>query len=92
MLSITGSGRAGISRSTGTILEKDMLALPYPEDLSKLLGRVARDEPDRMVLIRADERSLHRYFAGVASLCRHVGINELKVGYLLQGPEAQATQ
>lgn len=36
MLSLSGSGRAGISRSTGTILEKDMLALPYTEDLSKI--------------------------------------------------------
>ncbi|MGB2809501.1 MAG: N-6 DNA methylase [Sedimentisphaerales bacterium] len=35
-LLLSGSGRAGISRSTGTILKKDMLALPYPEDLSKL--------------------------------------------------------
>jgi methylase of polypeptide subunit release factors len=36
MLSLTGSGRAGISRSIGTILAKDVMALPYPEDLSKL--------------------------------------------------------
>lgn len=36
MHSLSGSGRAGISRSIGTILEKDILALPYPEDLSKL--------------------------------------------------------
>jgi biopolymer transport protein ExbD len=65
----------------------------YDRDkLAALLARVARDEPERMVLLRADERSLHKYFAGVASLCKSVGINELKVGYLFTGPQAQATQ
>ncbi len=36
MLSLSESGRAGISRSIGTILKKDIMALPYPEDLNKL--------------------------------------------------------
>jgi len=36
MLSLSGSGRAGISRSIGTILAKDVMALLYPEDLNKL--------------------------------------------------------
>jgi len=36
MHALSGSGRAGISRSIGTILAKDVMALPYPEDLSKL--------------------------------------------------------
>ena len=62
------------------------------EELVALLGRVSRDEPDRMVLVRADERSLHKYFAGVASLCKKVGINELKIGYIWQGPHAQSAQ
>ena len=62
------------------------------EALTRLLERVHRNEPDRMVLIRADERSLHKYFAGVASLCKDVGINELKIGYIWQGPYAQATE
>ncbi len=65
----------------------------YDRDkLTNLLSRVARNEPDRMVLIRADERSIHKYFAGVASLCKKVGINEVKIGYIWQGPYAQATQ
>jgi len=62
------------------------------DQLTNLLARVARNEPDRMVLIRADERSLHKYFAGVASLCKKVGINEVKIGYIWQGPYAQATR
>jgi len=36
MLSLSGSGRAGISRSIGTILAKNVMALPYPENLNKL--------------------------------------------------------
>ena len=64
----------------------------YTSDkLGKLLARVSKNEPDRMVLIRADERSVHKYFAGIARLCRQAGINEIKIGYILQGPKPQAT-
>ena len=62
------------------------------EKLAALLNRVAKNEPDRMVLIRADEQSLHKYFAGVAILCRQAGINEVKIGYVLQGPQAQRVE
>ena len=51
-------------------------------DLKQLLIQTAENEPGREVLIRADERSIHKYFAGVASLCKSVGINELKIGYI----------
>jgi hypothetical protein len=36
MLLLAMSGRAGISRSVETILKKDIMALPYPEDMNKL--------------------------------------------------------
>ena len=52
--------------------------------LADLLVRVVRKEPDREVLIRADKQSLHLYFAGVADLCRQVGIGEMKIGYTAQ--------
>jgi biopolymer transport protein ExbD len=55
------------------------------KELSALLERVARNEPDREVLIRADERSLMKYFADVADLCYKAGINEMKIGYLVRG-------
>lgn len=54
------------------------------DKLAALLSRVARDEPDRMILIRADKESRHRFFAGVVALCRQVGIDEVKIGYILQ--------
>ena len=53
-----------------------------PNDLATMLEQVAENEPNREVLIRADELSIHRYFAGVARMCRQVGINELKIGYV----------
>ena len=57
------------------------------QELADILTRMAKNEPDREVLIRADEASLHRYFAGVASLCRQLGINEVRIGYMLEGPK-----
>ena len=74
----------GTTKVGGRVYDRDKL--------TRLLARVARDEPDRMVLIRADERSIHKYFAGVASLCKNVGINELKVGYVFRGPQPQTIQ
>jgi biopolymer transport protein ExbD len=60
--------------------------------LRELLTRVVTNEPEREVLIRADERSIHKYFADVASLCRRVGINEVKIGYILEQPEPVAVR
>ena len=50
--------------------------------LSQMLADVAKKDPGRNVLIRADERSSFRHFAGVVDLCRRVGIAEAKIGYL----------
>ena len=54
--------------------------------LREVLARVAKDEPNREVLIRCDEMAYHKYFAGVASICREAGIHEVKVGYVLNSP------
>lgn len=56
--------------------------------VSEMLRRVAKENPNRNVLIRADERSIHRYFAAVVRMCREAGINEVKIGYLLDGPKS----
>jgi biopolymer transport protein ExbD len=47
---------------------------------------------NRDVLIRADERSLHRYFANVAGVCRRAGIGEVKIGYILEEPSPVPVQ
>lgn len=57
------------------------------EELQGLLTKSAVEEPGRAVLIRADERSLHKYFAGVARICRQAGVHEVKIGYLLDQPQ-----
>jgi biopolymer transport protein ExbD len=60
--------------------------------LLELLEDVARNEPGREVLIRADERSLHRYFARAASICRQAGVDEVKIGYILQPPSPTSVE
>ena len=53
-------------------------------EVSRMLGDVAKRDPGRNVLIRADERSTFRHFAAVADLCRQMGIAEAKIGYMKQ--------
>jgi len=62
-----------------------------PDELLVLLTQSAA-AGNRDVLIRADERSLHRYFANVAGLCRKAGIPEVKIGYLLEEPKPVPVQ
>ena len=52
--------------------------------LAALLGKTAKEEPDRVVLIRADERGQHKYFADVARMAKQAGIREVKIGYVVQ--------
>jgi biopolymer transport protein ExbD len=52
-------------------------------ELMELLRRSLAEDPGRNVLIRADERSLVKYFAGVARQCQEAGFNELKIGYVV---------
>ena len=56
-----------------------------PDELADLLSQSAA-AGNRDVLIRADERSIHRYFANVAGIVRKAGIPEVKIGYLLEEP------
>jgi biopolymer transport protein ExbD len=59
------------------------------DELAKLIQTEIKPDPNRAVLIRADERSLMKYFAGVASLCRRAGVSELKIGLLQQDATAK---
>lgn len=49
-------------------------------ELTKLVTAQARQDPGRPVLIRADERSMMKYFARVATLCRRAGVSEMRIG------------
>ncbi len=55
--------------------------------LEEMLQTVARDEPEREVLIRADADSPHRHFAGVANLCIRAGIRKANIGYIVKDPQ-----
>lgn len=58
----------------------------YDSDkLNDLVKTELKQDPSRVVLIRADERTVMKYFAGVATMCRRAGASELKIG-LLQEP------
>ena len=58
-------------------------------NLVPTLQRAAREDPGRNVLIRADERSLMKYFAGVARQCREAGFDQVKIGYVVENHPAQ---
>ena len=60
------------------------------DELGDLLKTELKGDPNRAVLIRADERSIMKYFAGVATLCRRAGASELKIGLLQQDQQATA--
>lgn len=54
--------------------------------LRQILTRAVTGDPGREVLIRCDERAIHKYFAGVVTLCRQVGIEQAKIGYTFTRP------
>jgi biopolymer transport protein ExbD len=56
--------------------------LPGPDALRELLERVIREQPRREVLVRCDQRAIHKHFAGVVRVCRESGIAEAKIGYV----------
>ena len=52
--------------------------------LLEFLSNAVKAQPDREVLIRADERGLVKYLAGVVSICREAVVNQFKIGYLAE--------
>ena len=60
------------------------------DELGSFLKTELKSDPARAVLIRADERSIMKYFAGVATLCRRAGASELKIGLLQQESTSDA--
>lgn len=64
------------------------------EELQAALHKLSEDNAKRAgqgrapvdVLIRADEKSWHKYFAGVASMCHEAGISAINIGYVYEKP------
>lgn len=71
--------RDGTMKVNGALHDRDQLRTALEQ--SKLA------QPPRNVLIRADQESLHKYFATVASLCHEVGIANLNIGYVYDKPK-----
>ena len=60
------------------------------KEIAQMLENVARNEPDRNVLVRADKRSIHAYSAWVFSQARYRGISEMNIGYIVENPKTVA--
>jgi biopolymer transport protein ExbD len=58
------------------------------DKLGLMLKTIARDEPERVILIRVDQESKHKFFAQAADLCRQAGIDKTKIGYVVEGAPA----
>jgi biopolymer transport protein ExbD len=55
------------------------------KDLAPVVTSAAQGNPDQTVIVRADEKSIMKYFAGVARTCRSAGIKEARIVYLDEG-------
>jgi biopolymer transport protein ExbD len=64
----------GVMKVNGQVNDRDQLRATLEQ--AKLA------QPPRNVLIRADQESMHKYFATVASLCHEVGVNQINIGYV----------
>jgi biopolymer transport protein ExbD len=53
--------------------------------LADLLAAALGKEPGTAVVVRADERTLMKYFAAVAGICRHAGVHETRLSYVDDG-------
>ena len=51
------------------------------EEMEALVREAVAKNPNRKVLIRADQEALHGYVAKAVALCRHAGIAEAHIGY-----------
>jgi biopolymer transport protein ExbD len=71
-------------RQDGTVVmdQKELAG----EHLLAALREAQKADPERNLLIRADERSIMKYFAGVAREAREAGFSQLKIGYVIENP------
>jgi biopolymer transport protein ExbD len=52
------------------------------KELGELVAAALKQDPSTSVIVRADERTIMRHFASVASLCRHAGVQETRISYI----------
>jgi biopolymer transport protein ExbD len=56
-----------------------------PDGLRTLLTSAVRDNPEREVLVRADERTIMKHYATVIAGCRAAGVKHNKIAFLEGG-------
>jgi biopolymer transport protein ExbD len=66
-------------RKTGVYLVRDRQLTV--EELAKAIKAEIAEDPNRKVLVRADQEALHGYVAQAIATCKHVGVNEANIGY-----------
>ena len=54
--------------------------------LAEQLDAAVKRDANLSVIIRADERTIMKYFAGVAALCRNSGVEQARVSYIDDAP------
>jgi biopolymer transport protein ExbD len=52
------------------------------KELTAMIADAVHRKSDQTVIIRADERSILKYFAHVAQICKQAGVKEAKLVYL----------
>src|SRR5580765_6867630 len=61
------------------------------EDLAQLLADSLAKDASTSVIVRADERTIMRHFASVATICRHAGVGETRISYIDDVPASSRT-
>jgi biopolymer transport protein ExbD len=52
------------------------------KDLSEMVASAVKQDASTSIIVRADERTIMKHFATVASLCRGAGVQETRISYI----------
>ena len=61
-------------------------------ELADVLTSAIAKDATTSVIVRADERTIMRYFAAVAGTCRRAGVGETRISYVDDSPPAGVAQ
>ena len=59
------------------------------EELADMLSRIAAEQPERDVLMRADGSTLWKHVVDVFNLLHRAGINQARIGFLIRDDQPQ---
>ena len=61
-------------------------------ELAEVLTTALGKDATTSVIVRADERTIMRYFAAVAGTCRRAGVGETRISYVDDSPPGSAAK